>query len=183
MFEIPQVRDSLLLLVDMQTRLQAVMSNNENCLNRAALMLKAARELQLDTIVTEQYPQGLGHTEPELQKLLATTCPVIEKSSFSCCGEPAFMTELIRKKYRSIAVIGIETHVCIQQTVLELLNKGYQVLVLQDAVTSRFPDEKECALALLRQAGAVITTVESYLFMLMRDAKHSAFKNIARLIR
>ena len=171
------------MLVDIQERLITAMSDMEQCLKKSQIMLAAAKGLGLDTIVTEQYPRGLGSTVPALSELFDAKWPIIEKTTFSCCGETQFMIELEKKKRRSIAVIGIETHVCIQQTVLDALVEDYQVFVLSDAVTSRSTEDRQVALELMRDAGAVITTVESYLFMLMRDAKHPQFKAISKLIR
>ena len=183
MIEIPEIKSSVLILIDIQERLITAMSGMDSCLKKSQLMLNAAKTLKLDTIVTEQYPRGLGDTIPALKELFADKLPIIEKTTFSCCGETQFMIELEKKKRRSIAVMGIETHVCVQQTVLDALTEGYQVFVLSDAVTSRSTEDRHVALELMRDAGAVITTVEAYLFMLMRDAKHPSFKTISKLIR
>ena len=183
MIKLAEIKDSLLVVIDIQSRLAPAMADIEHCLARAAVMLQAAKILQLDTVVTEQYPHGLGHTVPELQNIIASDWPVIAKTTFSCCGEPQFMSKIKQKSYRSIAIIGIETQVCVEQTAIELLNAGYQVFILSDAITSRRSEERQLALELLRQSGAIITSVESYLFMLLRDAASPAFKPIAKLLR
>jgi nicotinamidase-related amidase len=180
---IPEINSSVLVVIDIQERLVSAMSDMDSCLKKSQIMLNAAKTLALDLIVTEQYPRGLGNTVPALSELFDVRWPIIEKTTFSCCGETQFMIELEKKKRRSIAVIGIETHVCVQQTVLDALAEGYQVFVLSDAVTSRSREDRQTALNLMRDAGAVITTVEAYLFMLMRDAKHPQFKTISKLIR
>jgi len=180
---IPEINSSVLVVIDIQERLIPAMSNMDSCLAKSQIMLNAAKSLALDLIVTEQYPRGLGKTIPALKELFDHSWPIIEKTTFSCCGETQFMIELEKKKRRSIAVMGIETHVCVQQTVLDALAEGYQVFVLSDAVTSRSTVDRQVALDLMRDAGAVITTVEAYLFMLMRDAKHPQFKVISKLIR
>jgi len=180
---IPEIDSSVLVVIDIQERLISAMSDMDRCLKKSQIMLNAAKTLALDLIVTEQYPRGLGRTIPLLQELFEHRWPIIEKTTFSCCGETQFMIELEKKKRRSIAVMGIETHVCVQQTVLDALAEGYQVFVLSDAVTSRSREDRQIALNLMRDAGAVITTVEAYLFMLMRDAKHPQFKTISKLIR
>ncbi|MCF6174281.1 MAG: hydrolase [Victivallaceae bacterium] len=183
MVVMPKINSSALVVVDIQERLITAMAGMDICLKKSQIMLNAANSLGLDTIVTEQYPRGLGNTVPELQELFASEWAIIEKTTFSCCGETQFMIELERKKRLSIVIMGIETHVCVQQTVLDALAEGYQVFVLSDAVTSRSTEDRQVAIELMRDAGAVITTVESYLFMLMRDAKHPAFKTVSKLIR
>jgi nicotinamidase-related amidase len=183
MIEMPEIKSSILVAIDIQERLITAMTGMDKCLKISQVMVEAAKALKLDTIVTEQYPRGLGNTVAELQELFDPKWPVIEKTAFSCCGETQFMIQLEQKKRHSIAVIGIETHVCVQQTVLDALAEGYQVFVIEDAVTSRSVNDRQVALELMRDAGAVITTVESYLFMLMRDATHPAFKTISKLIR
>lgn len=183
MIERPEIKSSVLIVVDIQQRLMTAMSDMAQCMFKSQIMLEAAKVLGLDTIVTEQYPRGLGHTATELQQLFAPAWTVIEKNTFSCCGEVEFMHELGKQTRRAIVIMGIETHVCVQQTVMDALAHGYQVFVLADAVTSRSVNDRQVALELMRHAGAVITTVEAYLFMLMRDAKHPAFKTISKLIR
>ena len=179
----PDTNTAVLLLIDMQEKLVKAMSSNAECVARQQVMLEAAKIAGLDVIITEQYPQGLGHTLPELSALFNPAWPVIEKKSFSCFGEPQFIGSLKSKARKSIAVMGIEAHVCVQQTVLDALNQGYQVFVLEDTLSSRKPSDMQTGLSLLRDQGAIITTVESYLFMLMKSAEHPGFRQIAKLIK
>lgn len=180
---IPEINTSCLVLIDVQERLAKAMQDIDARIEKQKIMLKAAAEIGFDVIVTEQYPRGLGSTIPELAELLPEQCPVIEKTSFSCCGEPAFMSELDRKKRKSVFIMGIESHVCVLQTVLDLMAEGFTVYVIADTVASRNNYDREIALDLMRQQGAVITTTESLLFMLMRNASHPAFKQVSKLIR
>ena len=179
----PDTNTAALLLIDMQEKLVKAMSADTQYIVRQKIMLEAAAVIGLDTIITEQYPQGLGHTLPELSALFKPGWPVIEKKSFSCFGEPQFTGSLKSKARKSIAVMGIEAHVCVQQTVLDALNQGYQVFILEDTLSSRKPSDMQTGLNLLRDHGAVITTVESYLFMLMKTADHPGFRQIAKLIK
>ena len=179
----PATDTAVLLLIDMQEKLAKAMSSAEQCLTRQKIMLEAAGILGLDTIITEQYPQGLGHTVPELSGLFKPEWPVIEKKSFSCFGEPLFCSRLKSKSRKSVAIMGIEAHVCVFQTVIDALEQGCQPFVLEDALSSRNPSDMAAALRLLRHQGAIVTTVESYLFMLMKSADHPSFRQIARLIK
>jgi len=179
----PSAETAVLLLIDMQEKLVKAMNSSEQCLARQKIMLEAANILSMDAIITEQYPQGLGHTVPELAGMFKPDWPVIEKKSFSCFGEPLFCGRLKSKPRKTLAVMGIESHVCVFQTVINALEQGYQPFVLEDAIGSRNPSDMTTALRLLRHQGAIVTTVESYLFMLMKSADHPAFRQIAKLIR
>jgi hypothetical protein len=170
-------------MIDMQEKLIKAMHLPERCIESHQLLLKAAALLKLDIITTEQYPKGLGHTILELKELLSSEYPVIEKSAFSCFGEPEFKKVLTAKKIKSLIVTGIESHVCVQQTVLDAITDGYQVFVLADALTSRNIDDYNLSLELMRQAGAIVTSTESLIFMLTRTSKHAQFREISKLIK
>ena len=174
---------SCLVLIDMQEKLQKAMSNVSKCIESQELLLKSAALLGMDSIVTEQYPKGLGNTIDELKCLLPGNTPVIEKTSFSCFGESAFRTELKSKKRKTLIVCGIEAHVCVQQTVLDLLNEGYEVVIPADALASRQDDNYRLALDTMRQAGAFVTSSEAVIFMLLGDARHPDFRAISKLIK
>lgn len=171
------------ILVDMQEKLQKAMSNVSKCIENQKLLLKSAAILEIDSIVTEQYPRGLGNTVDELKCLLPENTRIIEKTSFSCMGESKFRTALKSKSRKTLIVCGIEAHVCVQQTVLDLLAEGYEVVIPADALTSRNIDNRQLALESMRQAGAFVTSSESIIFMLLRDAKHPNFREISKLIK
>jgi len=175
--------NSCLILIDMQEKLQKAMSNVSKCIASQELLLKAASILEIDCLVTEQYPAGLGNTINELKCVLPENTTIIEKTSFSCCGESNFRTALKAKSRRTLIVCGIEAHVCVQQTVLDLLADGYEVVIPADALTSRNNDNYKLALESMRQAGAFITSAEAVIFMLLRDAKHPDFRTISKLIK
>lgn len=178
-----EVGNCCFLLIDMQEKLRKAMSDVSKCINNQKLLLKSAGILEIDSIVTEQYPKGLGNTIDELKYLLPEKTPIIEKTSFSCMGESKFRTALKAKSRKTLIVCGIEAHVCVQQTVLDLLAEGYEVVIPADALTSRNADNHQLALETMRQAGAFVTSSESIIFMLLRDAKHPCFREISKLIK
>lgn len=179
----PEVSDSLVVLIDVQEKFVPAIPTVQNILPRQKLILKAASELKLSTIITEQYPKGLGNTVPELKELFQPEWPVFEKSSFSCFGSTEFRKELTKSPKKYMAVMGIETHVCLLQTVVDALNKGYKPIVLADTVASRNEYDRQIALDFMRQQGAMIITAEAFLFMLMKDSGHPAFRAVSKLLK
>ena len=141
--------------------------------------------MQAHTIATEQYPKGLGETFPELKRYLSNTklnAKLITKTAFSACAEPAFKQHLHSDKTQ-IVLTGMEAHICVLQTALDLLQINKQVFVLENAVISRNASNKANALARLRNAGCVITNTESVVFEWLGSANHEAFKTSAKLIK
>jgi len=177
--------NSVLLVVDIQGRLTAAMSAvaAEQMLNHGRRLLEAARLLQVPVLLTEQYPQGLGPTQSEIGDYLPDATRIFGKTGFSCCAADGFMQALSDTGRKQVVVIGQEAHVCVLQTGLELLSHDYQVHIVEDAVSSRRADHRDCALQRLRQQGATISCHESVLFEWLRDARHSHFKTISALLR
>ena len=172
-----------LLMIDIQEKLVPAM-NKDLCdplLQNTALLQQGFAAVNAPVLATEQYPQGLGHTVSDLNEMVASSA--VAKVSFSCCGEADFLTALEKSGVKQVVVTGMETHVCVLQTVYDLLAQGYVVHVVRDAVASRFVSDYENALALAEQAGAVITTTETALFQLVRVAKGDEFKAISKLVR
>ncbi len=174
---------SLLLVIDVQTRLAAAMPEKIRARQRATCqhLLEAAARLAIPVLHTEQYPRGLGATEAELQAHLPE--PAIEKTAFSCCAAEGFLPALEKAARRQIILAGMETHVCVLQTAFELQQRGYRVFVVEDACIARRKAHHRNALARLRQAGIIVSNSESVLFEWLRDARHPEFKAIAALIR
>lgn len=179
------INESILTVVDIQTRLTAAMPAKVLVrLHRyTGLLIKAATTLGIPVFVTEQYPQGLGKLEDDIVKLLPDHAKRYEKTSFSCVGADHFVEDLKQSQRKQILLTGMETHVCILQSAIDLLNLGFQVIVISDAVCSRHRENYETALLRLRQAGAIITNSESVLFEWLRDAKHEHFKTLQSLIK
>ena len=172
-----------LILVDVQERLVPAMSDFDAAANRIKLLLAGARELSLPVIATEQYPQGLGSTLPEFAELLQEGTPVIAKTGFSVFEEPEFVKALENNKPETLIFCGIESHVCVYQSVLDSLAAGYNTILVCDAVASRRNADRDAAIAQMRASGAMVVGTESVLFMLLRNAKNPAFKAISKLVR
>ena len=173
---------SFLLLVDVQDRLLPAMAEPETLLRNAAILLKAAARLGVPVLASEQYPSGLGHTVPELASLLPAGA-VMEKVAFSCLGE-AGPTDRIASFGRKQAVIcGIEAHVCVLQTAMDLAAKGYEPFVVRDAVSSRAALSVDTALARFQKTGIEVVTTEMVVFEWLARAGTDEFKEVSRLIR
>ena len=175
--------DTALIVIDVQQKLAPAMHDFEPCANRIELLLAGAKELRLDTIVTEQYPKGLGPTLPRFAEKLPEPTPVIAKTGFSVFEEPTFRTALGAKAHKNLVFCGIESHVCVLQSVFDALERGFRVFLAADAVTSRKPSDRELALDAARAAGATVLSAEALLFMMLGDAKAPAFKAISKLVR
>ncbi len=174
--------DAALLVVDIQERLAAVMSKRERVVENTLHLIEAARLLGLPVVVTEQYPKGLGPTIEGIKSALPEYKP-FEKVHFGCCDEPGFNDLIAGLDRRIIIVAGMETHVCVLQSVVGLLKDGYAVHVVADAVCSRKKDDHLTALGVARDAGAVVTSTEAALFQLLRRAGTEEFKAISRRIK
>ena len=174
---------SQLILIDIQTRLSSVMQQDamHAVIKNSGILAQAAALLEVPVIVTEQYPSGLGNTLPELLELLPNAKP-IEKITFSCMAEPKFSRHLTRD-HSQIVLAGMEAHICILQTAIDLIAAGKQVLVVEDAIISRNPANKDNALARMRDAGCIITNTESTVFEWLGRADGDAFKAISKLVR
>ena len=175
-------RRSCLLVVDVQERLLPVIHENELLLQNIRRLVSGADILGLPIIVSEQYPKGLGPTVAPLAEILEQARR-LEKITFSCMRDQS-IADMIRETSRdSILVCGIESHVCVLQTVLDALCRGFRVHVAADAVSSRTPENKWIALERMREAGAVITSTESALFELLEKAGTREFKKISALVK
>ena len=173
---------SQLVIVDMQTKLSSVMTDHiAEVVKNCATLLQSAVLLEIPTIFTEQYPKGLGPTLPELSSLMAGK-KAVEKAAFSCCGEPAFARQLLGD-HSQVILAGMEAHICVLQTSLDLLAQGKTVFVLEDAVISRNPENKRNALNRMREAGVIISNTESLVFEWLGVAEGDAFKKISQLVR
>lgn len=174
---------SQLLVIDMQQRLFNAMPEDTRQVvadNVSHLMTSAAK-LDIPTITTRQYPDGLGDIIPELVPLLPEHPPVCDKTSFSCCAAPGFEQTLLSSEERKqIIVCGVETHICVLQTVSSLLAWGYEVFVVTDAVCSRNHTTHQNALHRMSVSSAHLTCTESVIFEWLGDANHDAFREISQ---
>lgn len=174
--------ESLLLVIDCQERLWKVIQDRVDLERQIGILVRGAQILSVPCIVTEQYPKGLGPTIPGLAEA-ANGAEVMEKSTFSCLGDTAFLERLRESDAGTVIVSGIEAHICVQQTALDALADGYQVQVVADGVGTRSAGNKGIALRRLEQAGAVITCVESVLFDWMERCDTDAFKEVQGLLK
>lgn len=176
--------DTALLIVDIQRRLLPHMAHHEDLAAAAIRMIRAADVFKLPIITTEQYAKGLGATAVSLQEAFEPgTFRAIEKMTFSCCATEEIVSALSQVGRTRIIVVGIEAHVCVQQTVLDLLAMGYVPFVCADAVGSRHDIDRDVAIERMRQAGAVITTTESAMFELLHRAGTPEFIKILKIVK
>ena len=176
-----QPNSTTLLVVDFQDRLLPAIHEAESCVAAAGRMIEAAHLLGVPMVCTEQYPAGLGRTCSSIRERLGDQ-PAVEKTRFSSCVGP--VVEQLRQLYRpNVIVVGIEAHVCVQQTVLDLLRLGFVPFVCADGVSSRRPFDRDIALDRMRQAGAVVTTTESVIFELLDEAGTDTFKKVLKIVK
>ncbi len=174
-------KDCLLLIIDIQEKL-VKMINNSLIINNATKIAKTARILNLPTIITEQYPKGLGNTIEGIKNEI-TDAKYLEKTNFSALNEFSIEEEITKANKKQIIILGIETHICVLQTAFDLLKEGYEVFVIKDASASRSEENNNLALQRLIQAGAQILSTEMVIFELLKSSKHSNFKEIQALVK
>jgi isochorismate hydrolase len=174
--------DTLLVIVDIQTKLLNVMFEKERLISSCQKLIQSLSLLEIPMVVTEQYPEGMGPTDPVILELLQER-DTISKMSFSCCGVEDFSQRIKSSGKKQVVVIGIESHICILQTVHDLLFQNYSVYVPYDAVSSRKEGDYRYALDRMRQAGVIIGSVESAIFELMKTAEIPVFRKISKIIK
>ena len=171
------------MMVDVQERLLPSISNHEAVLSNSVKLLRAAEVLSLPALYTEQYPKGIGKTVDELLNVLPQGTCRTEKTAFSCCDEPGFI-EAFREFKRPTAVIfGIETHICILSTVIDLIHMGHNVVLAADACGSRNPDNHALALEAIRACGAAVLPTESVIYLMLGASGTSEFKALLPLFK
>jgi nicotinamidase-related amidase len=175
-------QDALFCLVDVQERLFPHMANKELIEKNLVTLIKGLRLHELPFIVNEQYKKGIGETIPALKELVESD-PHFEKTTFSCCKNDSTLDAIKAAGKKVVIVAGIETHVCVLQTCLDLLEEGFQPVLVCDCVTSRAEYNTIMAIERLVQAGVIPTTYESLLFELTVNAKSPVFKEISALVK
>ncbi|NTV98484.1 MAG: hydrolase [Chlorobiaceae bacterium] len=173
---------TLFLIIDVQGKLARTVFQPDALENNIKKMIRACQVLDVPILLTEQYPKGLGRTIGPVMELLQGSEPV-EKLSFSCCGTNDFMKKLRSFNRNDILIAGIETHVCVYQTAVELLEFGYSVHLLSDAVSSRTEENKLLGIRCIEKAGASITSSEMAIFELLRVADGDRFKAISKIVK
>ena len=177
-----RTRDSLLLIVDMQEKLAPATLAPEAAIARAALLVKAAARLGVPVLISEHYAKGIGHTVPELSSL-APDHAAFDKIHFSCLREPGVAARITRLGRRQVVLAGMETHVCVLQTALSLLEADYQVFLATDATSSRRGADRDAAFARLERAGGTLVTAEMTVFEWLERGDTPAFRDLLKIIR
>ncbi len=173
---------SIGLVIDFQEKLVPHMFGTDQIARNINILVQGMKILDVPLIATQQYTKGLGPTIPELEKYLKDIS-IIEKLSFSCCEEENFMQELNTHGSKVVIISGIEAHVCVLQTTIDLIHLGYQPVVVEDCISSRKMNDMKIALHRMGKEGAIITTFESILFELCQIAGNEKFKAISKLVK
>jgi nicotinamidase-related amidase len=173
--------DAVLAVIDIQGKLAEQMAEKEELFRNVRKLVRGARVLGIPVVPTEQYPEGLGPTRPQIAE--AVGVEPIAKRAFSCCGEPAFVAALDALGRAQVLLCGIEAHVCVYQTARDLVASGREAHVVQDAVSSRTVANRCAGILKAKDAGAELTTVETALFEMLGTAEGEAFKQIIKIVK
>lgn len=174
--------DAVFVAVDFQTKLMPAMEDADTLEKTVLKLAQGIRVLGIPVLVTQQYTKGLGPTIDSLTQVLGDFEPV-EKITFSAMAEERFVQALEQTQKKSVILAGIEAHICVEQTALELIEEGYSVYVIQDCIASRKESDNLCSQQRMAAAGAVITTYEAILYELLRGAKADGFKAVSAIVK
>jgi nicotinamidase-related amidase len=177
-----EIQNACLVVVDVQGKLAQLMFDKESLFRNVRILIQAAKILDIPILWCQQVPEALGPTVPEIAELLTDEEP-IDKACFSCCGEERFTAELNALGREQVLLCGIEAHVCVYQTAMDLMEGGLDITIVADAVSSRTEQNRETALDRLSAEGANISSTEMILFELVKTARHPQFRDIARLVK
>ncbi len=177
-----RIEKSALIVIDVQGKLAQLMFDKEELFGNLKKIIQGAKALSIPIIWLEQLPDKLGRTTPEIAELLEGLSP-IEKSSFSCCDNENFSNTLTKLQRDQLLLTGIETHICVYQTAMDLMKLGSEVHVLIDAVSSRKIENKGIGLEKIKNGGGMLTSVETVLFELLKTAEHKDFGKIVKIVK
>src|SRR4030042_134407 len=177
-----EIKNCCLIVVDVQGKLAQLMYDKQALFKNIQILIKSAKILDIPILWCQQCPDALGPTIPEIAELLVGIEPV-NKASFSCCGEDDFNIKLQTLNRRQVLLCGIEAHVCIYQTAVDLLRKGFEVNVIADAISSRTIENKQIAISRIAAESVKVCCTEMALFELLKTADHPQFKQIAKLVK
>lgn len=178
-----EIENSVIVLIDIQERLVTMLNKQEPVVKASSKLINAANIMNIPAVLTEQYPQGLGKTVFDVATAMDESNSVIEKTSFSAMQTPEFAEKIKSLGKQTIIIGGIETHICVYQTVLDLINEGFNVVVAKDACASRSTDCFKTGIELMKDAGAKISNVETILFELLKTSKNPYFKAVQALVK
>jgi nicotinamidase-related amidase len=177
-----KAENSCLVIIDIQGKLASLMQNKEDFYANVVRMIRAAQVLNMPIIWNEQIPEKLGTTIDQIKEAISQDAP-LAKTTFSCCGNADFVKTLDITKRKDILLVGMETHVCVYQTAIDLINSKYNVHIVADAVSSRIIENKTIGLNGMKEAGAKITSVEMCLFEMLGKAEGDQFKQIIKIVK
>lgn len=177
-----EIDNAALIIIDVQGKLASIMYQKDELYQNLIKIIKGAQALELPIIWNEQIPDKLGPTIPEIANILQDMKP-LAKTTFSCCGNSDFQTKLEKSGRKQVLMVGIETHVCVYQTAIDLLRAGYEVYLVADAVSSRTVENKVIGIQAIKDAGAKITSVEMALFEMLKVAQGDKFKQVIKIVK
>lgn len=177
-------KNTCLVVIDIQEKLITHIHNHEQVVKNSEILVRIAAALNIPVLWCQQVPAALGETVSPLRSQFAQmNLEPVNKTCFSCCGSEVFAKKLAALDSRNTVLCGIESHVCVFQTAGDLIDRGLNVHVIADAVSSRTSENRQIGLNRISSAGAVISSVEMFLFELLRDSKHEKFRELAKLIK
>ncbi len=174
--------DSIGLIIDMQEKLYPHIFENEKLTHNTSILIKGLLHMEVPILVAQQYTEALGHTIAPIQEALGEFS-YFEKTSFSCCDMSDFTKDMEDSRKKFVIIAGIEAHVCVLQTAVDLIEKGYIPVIIEDCISSRDIKNKETAVKRMISEGAIISSYESILFELCRDASYPYFRAISKLVK
>jgi nicotinamidase-related amidase len=175
--------ECVLLCIDFQERLLKKIHMNEEIVKNAVLMINSAKTLNVPIIVTEQYPEGLGRTDKRVVDALGEWYKPIEKECFNCFKSNEFVNELGKHGRRSLLMMGVEAHICVTQTAVEALKRNYRVYLLEDATSSRNPENRRIAFERMVKEGVVPSSVEMAIYEMLERSGTEEFKKVLNLVK
>ncbi len=177
------IQNTAVVLIDIQERLVGMLNKQEIVVKQTSTLLNGTNIMGIPAIITEQYPKGLGETIPEVKNVMNQNNTIIEKTTFSALQTPVFAEKIKSLGKKDIIICGIETHICVYQTLCDLINEGFNVVVVKDGCASRTKESFKTGLELMRDAGAKLSNVETVLFELLKSSKNPCFKQVQALIK
>lgn len=178
------MKNTVLMVIDIQERFVPVIHDVETVVKNSGILVQTANILDIPVVVTEQYPKGLGNTVEDIKTHLSdANSQSFEKNTFSCFANSEIDNALKTLGKKQVIICGIEAHVCVNQTVLAMLNQGYECHLVLDAISSRTPENRQIGIDKMLKAGAWQASTEMVMFELLRDSKHPAFKELLGLIK
>ncbi len=177
-----KLNETAAIVIDVQEKLFPLIHEHDQLAKNMSILIQGLKILGIPLLVTQQYSKGLGETVSTIKEAIGDYHH-IEKMTFSCCGDEGFMNELKKLNKKNVILMGIESHVCVLQTALDLIAENFQPVLIEDCVSSRKPNDKRIAVKRIKQAGAIVSTYESILFELTEISGTDLFKSIVKLVK